>query len=159
MPRQVRALRLVRQAHADVLDVFLQLLVPVHAHLLSHFRIQLPASADLLLLAHERDLTLSGERIAGASRDENRKKNGETWAQKFHSVLLDGRSAVLIMRFCNQRTTENFSSAASRGCSSDSVFCGQNLSQTVNPLARSNRTQMRAFWCNLGQALRRAGVL
>src|SRR5205085_12692853 len=86
----------MRQLHADVFDVALQRVILIDAHVPAHFRIHLLAGADLLLLAHEGDLMLSGDRIGGARRGGKRcgdERNArETSSFHMRGVLIYGRT-------------------------------------------------------------------
>src|SRR5207248_1138298 len=61
-----------RKTSADVAHVLLQNPVVVHAHLTAHFGVLLPADGDFLVLAHQRELSLSRGGIGGAAAEEKR---------------------------------------------------------------------------------------
>ena len=77
VPRQVRPLRRGGQPHPHAGHVLLQRRVVVHAHLGAELLVGLAADADLLALAHERELALAGHRVGGARR----RRDGERGEQ------------------------------------------------------------------------------
>src|SRR5262249_34687613 len=93
--------RVVRELHADFLDIALQLLVVIDAHLAAHLGIHLAPDLDFLVLAHERDLTLSGGRVRSAAGSGDREKCGQKRAGQSHSVPSEGQIPVPNRPLCN----------------------------------------------------------
>jgi hypothetical protein len=71
---------LAGQAHADVRDVALQLLVVVDAHFTPDFRVRLLADGQLLGLAHQAELFLARDRVRGAGDRQAEDEDGQAEA-------------------------------------------------------------------------------
>jgi hypothetical protein len=70
-PGQMRAMRQLREAVADIRHVTLKLGVIVHAHLAPHLGVGLLTDSDLLRLAEKRQLAFAGDGIGGAGREQD----------------------------------------------------------------------------------------
>ena len=76
-PRQVRALRASRDAHAEILHVALQFGIFIQPHFLADLRVELASDRNLLLFAHEGQLALARHRIGRAGRHQHRRNERE----------------------------------------------------------------------------------